>query len=178
MTIPNEFDPVRELAAVLREAGASARVRPERIARSTLYDLDYHVALIASVFFIAARDEAANAYRLVAHWLKILQFIAVRPSLLPDFQIWAGTRRHQNLDTWQRMPRGYLGDSTHDRTVEMLVAAGMLAREGDALVAGSRFADLKRIYDDLVGRDLLRSERAALVELARARVNKTLLKGT
>jgi hypothetical protein len=178
MTMPNESDPVRELAVVLREAGASARVRPERIVRSTLYDLDYHVALIACVFFITARDEAASSYRVVAHWLKILQFIAVRPSLLPDFQIWAGTRRHQDLDTWQKMPRGYLGDNTHDRTVEMLVAGGVLAREDDALVAGSRFADLRRMYDDLVEGDLLRSERAALVELARARVNKTLLKGT
>jgi hypothetical protein len=173
----SESDPVGELAAVLRETGASARVRPERIARSTLYDLDYHVALIACVFFITAADETATPRQVVAHWLKILQFIAVRPSLLLDFQIWAGTRRHQELDTWQRMPRGYLGDSTHDRTVELLVASGVLLREGDALVPGSRFADLRRIYDDLMARDLLRSERATLFELARARVNKTLLKG-
>jgi hypothetical protein len=152
-------------------------VRPERIVRSTLYDLDYHVALIACVFFITARDAAATSHRVVAHWLKILQFVAVRPSLLTDFQAWAGTRRHQELDTWQKMPRGYLGDSTHDRTVELMVAGGVLAREGDALVAGSRFANLRRIYDDLVTRNLLHSERATLVELARARVNKTLLTG-
>jgi hypothetical protein len=114
----------------------------------------------------------------VSHWLKILEFIAVRPSLLLNFQIWAGTRRHQDLDTWQRMPRGYLGDSTHDRTVELLVAGGMLAREGDALVAGSRFADLRRIYDDLVTGNLLSSERATLLELSHTRVNKTLLQGT
>jgi hypothetical protein len=176
--MPSESDPLRELAAVLREAGASARVRPERIVRSTLYDLDYHVALIACVFFIAAGDEAASSRRVVSHWLKILEFIAVRPSLLPDFQIWAGMRRHQDLDTWQRMPRGYLGDSTHDRTVELLVAGGMLAREGDALVAGSRFADLRRIYDDLVAGNLLSSERATLLELSHTRVNKTLLQGT
>ena len=175
--MPSESDPIQELAAVLREAGASARVRPERIARSTLYDLDYHVALIACVFFITAGDEAARFHRVVAHWLKVLQFIAVRPSLLPDFQIWAGTRRHQDLDTWQRMPRGYLGDSTHDRTLELLVAGGVLARDDDALVAGSRFADLQRIYDDLVTRNLLRSERAALLKLSQTRVNKTLLKG-
>ena len=105
----SESDPLSELAAVLREIGASARVRPERIVRSTLYDLDYHVALIACVFFITTVDVAAKTHRVVAHWLKILQFIAVRPSLLSDFETWAGTRRHQNLDTWQMMPRGYLG---------------------------------------------------------------------
>jgi hypothetical protein len=173
----SESDPVRELAAVLREIGASPRVRPERIARSTLYDLDYHVALIACVFFIAAGDATVGLRRMVAHWLKILQFIAVRPTLLPDFQIWASTRRHQDLDTWQRMPRGYLGDSTHDRTVELLVAVGVLAREGEELVAGSRFADLRKVYEDLVARDLLRLERETLIKLACTRVNKTLLKG-
>ena len=176
--MPSESDPVRELAALLREAGASARVRPERIAKSTLYDLDYHVALIACVFFITANNEAASTRRVVAHWMKILQFVAVRPSLLPDFQNWAGTRRHQDLDTWQKMPRGYLGDTTHDRTVELLVAGGVLIREDDALVAGSSFAVLKKIYEDLVGRDLLRSERTTLTELAQTRVNKTLLKGS
>ncbi len=115
---------------------------------------------------------------MVAHWLKILQFIAMRPSLLADFQLWAGTRRRQDLDTWQKMPRGYLGDTTHDRTVELLVASGILEREGDELIAGSHFAKLRQVFEDLVMRDLLRSERATLLELAHARVNKTLLKGT
>lgn len=173
----SETDPVRELAALLREVGASARVRPERIARSTLYDLDYHVALISCVFMIVAGHGTASAPRVVAHWLKILQFVAVRPSLLPGFQIWATTRRHQELDTWQKMPRGYLGDSTHDRTVELLIAGGVLVREEDALVAGNRFADLERIYSELVGSDLLRSERETLKVLASVPVNKTLLKG-
>ena len=173
----SESDPVQELTELLRQVGASPRVRPERIARSTLYDLDYHVSLVACVFFITPGDSAATPPRVVAQWLKILQFIAVRPSLMIDFQIWAATRRHQNLDTWQKMPRGYLGDRTHDRTVELLVAGGVLSRVGDALVAGSRFVDLRRIFDDLVERDLLRTERATLLELAHVRVNKTLLKG-
>lgn len=173
----NESDPVQELAAMLQEVGASPRVRPERLARSTLYDLDYHVAVIACVFLTVAGDETAMRPCIQAHWLKVLQFIAVRPSLLPDFLIWAGTRRHQDLDTWQRMPRGYLGDTTHDRTVELLVAGGLLAREGEALVAGSRFADLRRIYNDLVSGNLLCSERNALLELSLTRPNKTLLKG-
>lgn len=176
--MPSESDPLRELAEVLREVGASARVRPERILPSTLYDLDYHVALIACVFFVGADGESANSRRMVAHWLKILGFIAVRPSLLSDFQIWAGTRRHQNLDTWQKMPRGYLGDTTHDRTVELLVAGGVLARDGDELVAGGRFDDLRQVYDDLVARNLLHSERATLIELSLTRPNKTLLQGT
>jgi len=175
--MPSDSDPVRELTAVLREAGASPRVRPERIVRSTLYDLDYHVALIACVFFITLDNEVAISRRVAAHWLKILQFIAVRPTLLPNFQLWATTRRHQDLDTWQLMPRGYVGDITHDRTVELLVAGGVLLREGDALVPGNRFADLRQIYHALVTRNLLESERSTLLKLSDLRENKTLLKG-
>jgi hypothetical protein len=62
--------------------------------------------------------------------------------------------------------------------VELLVAGAVLAREVDELVPGSRFAELRRVYDDLVKGDLLSSERKTLAELAPIRVNKTLLKGT
>ena len=34
------------------------------------------------------------------------------------------------------MPRGYLGDRTHDRTVELLVATNVLHRTADALIGG------------------------------------------
>jgi hypothetical protein len=71
----------------------------------------------------------------------------------------------------------YLGDNTHDQTVELLVAGGVLVREGDELVNGGRFAELRRIYDDLVIGHLLSSERATLLALSHIRVNKTLLRG-
>lgn len=172
----DEPDTLQELAGILREVGASARVRPERIVRSTLYDLDYHVALIACVFFLAAEKEDGRQ-RIIAHWLKILQFVAVRPTLVSDFEAWAQTRRNQDLRIWQKMPRGYLGDSTHERTVELLVAVHILAREDDTLVPGTRFTKLQRIFATLVTNDLLRSEREILAELSTIRVNKTLLKG-
>ena len=54
----------------------------------------------------------------------------------------------------------------------------MLAREGDTLVAGSRFTELRRIYDYLVAGNLLHSERMTLLELSHTGVNKTLLHGT
>lgn len=175
--MPEESDPMRELAAVLREVGASPRVRTNRIARSTLYDLDYHIALIACAFVITAGDKAARSHRVIAHWLKVLQFVAVRPTILPDFKVWAGTWQRRGLDIWQKMPRGYLGDTTHDHTVEFLIVGGVLARDGDALIAGNNFGRLQHVYDDLVARNLLLTEREALRELSDIHVNKTLLKG-
>jgi len=145
--------------------------------RSTLYDLDYHIAIIACVFFINADQQTDNTRIVVAHWLKILQFIAVRPALLSDFQRWAMVRRSRNIDTWQKMPRGYLGDRTHDRTIELLVANKILFRTTESLAGGERFNVLQAIYLEIVAKDLLKSERATLVELARVPVNRTLLRG-
>ena len=168
---------VQALVALLQETGAKPRVSPDRIVRSTLYDLDYHVALVACVFSINAEQRTDNTRSIVAHWLKILQFIAVRPSLLRDFQHWATARRNPNIETWQKMPRGYLGDRTHDRTVELLVAGKVLHRTTDALVSGERFSVLQSMYKDIVASDLFTSERKTLLELDYIPVNKTLLRG-
>lgn len=173
----NGTNKVQALAALLREVGAKPRVSPDRVVRSTLYDLDYHIALVACVFFINAEQRTDNSRSIVAHWLKILQFIAVRPSLLLDFQRWAKARRNPNVETWQKMPRGFLGDRTHDRTVELLVAGKVLYRTVDALVSGDRFSVLQGMYKEIVASNLFTSERETLLELAYIPVNKTLLRG-
>ena len=168
---------VQQLAELLRETGAKPRVSPDRVVRSTLYDLDYHVALIACVFFIASEPRTDGTRSVVAHWLKILQFIAVRPALLPDFLRWSRARRHPDLDMLQEMPRGYLGDRTHDRTVELLVATKVLHRTADSLIGGESFARLETLYLDILAKGLLRSEREALQTMSHLPVNKTLLSG-
>ncbi len=170
---------VQTLVALLRETGAKPRVSPERVVRSTLYDLDYHIALVACAFFTNGETRTDHTLGLVAHWLKLLQFVAVRPALLPNVQTWAGTRRRLDLDldVWQKMPRGYLGDRTHDRTIDLLVAGNVLRRATDTLESGERFDVLRYLHQQIVDRDILASERRTLHELARLRVNKTLLRG-
>jgi len=177
MTVANGTNKVGALVALLRETGAKPRVSSDRVVRSTLYDLDYHVALIACVFFTNAEQRTDNTRSIVTHWLKILQFIAVRASLLQDFQHWAKARRSPNVDTWQKMPRGYLGDRTHDRTVELLVAGKVLYRTPDVLISGERFNVLRVIYKGIVAQDLFTSERDTLRTLTQIPVNKTLLRG-
>lgn len=172
-----DTDKVQALAAMLREIGAAPRVSPERVVRSTLYDLDYHVALVACAFFINGEKRTDGTRSLVTHWLKLLQFIAVRPALLPDVQRWAKGRLHPDLDAWQAMPRGYLGDRTHDRTVELLVASGLLYRMPANLQGGERFHMLENLYGDIDARQLLQSERAVLHVMAEIPVNRTMLRG-
>ena len=170
-------DAVQALAAVLKEIGAPPRLAPERVVRSTLYDLDYHVALVACAFSINGHPRTDGTRALISHWLKLLQFVAVRPGLLPDFQRWAKERRRPDLDTWQKMPRGFLGDRTHDRTIELLVAARVLYRAPEELISGERFKVLDALYQHILERELLLSERSVLHDMAKIPVNKTLLRG-
>jgi hypothetical protein len=139
--------------------------------------LDYHIAVVACAFFLNGDPELDGSRSIQAHWLKLLQFVAVRPTLLPGFKRWARARRRPNLDTWQNMPRGYVGDRTHDNTIELLVAGDVLQRSGDTLVGSSRLNALTAVYEQVKERDLLATERAVLAELGAIPVNKTLLKG-
>ena len=43
-------DPVKTLGDILRGIGATVTVDTDRLSRSTLYDFDYHSAVIACVF--------------------------------------------------------------------------------------------------------------------------------
>jgi len=175
--VPEEFDAIHELSILLAKAGARPVVVRERLAPSTLYDIDYHLAIIASAFVIHSTVDTNGRSRMLAPWLKLLQFVALRPRLVPDVFEWARTRRHADLETWSKMPRGYIGDQTHDAVVSFLVAADVLERLKDELVSGSRFAFLENLYAQLREASLFSNERQTLEELRSVRPNLTMLKG-
>jgi hypothetical protein len=172
-----ETNLISGLQTLLKEAMLTPRVRSERVVRSTLYDLDYHVAVIACVFSLAASGDQARQSGLKAHQLKLLQFVAMRPNLLGAFQRWASARLRPDLLAWQAMPRGFLGDLTHDRTIDLLVACGVLSRSNDRLVAGPRFRLLEKVYEEILESDLLQSEREAIRTLSLLKVSNKMIGG-
>jgi hypothetical protein len=172
-----EPDAIRQLAVLLAEVGARPTFAPERIAPSTLYDTDYHFAVVACAFSIFAKADRDGRRRMLAPWLKLLQFVAARPRLASDLRAWASTRLNADLDTWRRMPRGYVGDRTHDAIIEFLVASGVLERDKDLLRGGPRVGELDRVYEQVKAADLFANERQVLEELLDVRANKTMLEG-
>lgn len=76
------------------------------------------------------------------------------------------------------MPRGYMGDKTHDATVEFLVAAGVLAQDGDYVVSGPRFSELERLVKQIEAEKLFDGEREILQRLREVRPTKVLLGGS
>src|SRR5208283_1887223 len=117
-------DPVRELKALLAQIKATPVAAKREVAASILYDSDYHFALVACAFAMHAKPDSKGRKQILAPWLKLLQFVAARPRLLADVRDWAGGRLSPDLETWSKMPRGFILDRTHDGIIDFLVAAG------------------------------------------------------
>lgn len=132
-------DPVAILGEILRGIGAILTVDTNRLSRSTLYDFDYHSAVIACVFAEHATADAEGRKSVVAGWLKLLQFVAVRPRLAEQVVSWSANRLRYQAMLWHQIPRGFVGDETHDATVDFLVASNVLDRRQDSILGAPAF---------------------------------------
>lgn len=171
---------IRELANLLRRAGAVSRVDEGRLAPSVVYDLQYRAVVVAFAFEIHSKNQGKVA-RIRADQLRLLQFVAVRPWLVGVMREWSRSRGDAQLSmmTSDRLRRGFLTDTTHSRVVELLVAGQALAwaQTGSHLVEGPHAALLvsaRRVVREL---DLFTAERAALTELTRVRITNAMLEG-
>jgi hypothetical protein len=171
-----ELDAISELGKLLELAGARPALVRSRVARSTLYDPDYHIAVIACAFATHASSDGDRA-RVLAPWLKMIQFVAARPHLVQDLLTWVEARRSPDLASWAQMPRGYIGDRTHDATVQYLVAQGIFSREKDYILAGERIADLNAIASQISENGLFERERTAIDRLKAIKATRAMLGG-
>ncbi|HXK18598.1 MAG TPA: hypothetical protein VNG33_12385 [Polyangiaceae bacterium] len=171
---PTDADFVRELGELLVDLGVRPTVTSRRMAPSTLHDMSYHVAMVAC----AIREHGhGDPVRILAPWLKLLQFVAARPALVSKLKTYAAARRGYDQANWSLMPRGYLGDETHDGVVDLLVASSILSRDGDQLVSGERFDYLAKLSSKIVQLGLFARERAILAELRELRPSRPMLGG-
>ena len=76
------------------------------------------------------------------------------------------------------MPRGYLGDETHDNVIDLLVACGVLLKAGDWIEASSRYSVLADLGARIDAEGLFVGERTIMERLRSVRVTKVLLGAT
>src|SRR4051812_44762703 len=128
------WDPVRELTTLLREANAVPRIRPDAFALSSIYDSTYRAIMIALTLENCGKRRGGDSeLRLHDTKVKLFQFVAVHPDLMPSLRGWL--RAHEegqrpSLDGWARFPRGYAADTLYERVVGYLVATGELGSDG------------------------------------------------
>jgi hypothetical protein len=173
-------NPLLRLAAMLEASGARPEVTPERLAPSTVYDLEYRARIIAMAFQIhAAPDKYSTMPRVQGRRLKLLQFVAIRPWLVSVIREWSMSRHdaQRSLNSEEGLRRGFIGDRLHEDVVDFLVAAGALRRQELFVTPGTDAAIISNLYSEVLGLSLFQSEFAALRELQKIRITNEMLEG-
>jgi len=167
------------LAGLLQSGRAQPVVNPDRVAPSAVYDLHYRMFIVASAFEIHARPYLLGQRRIGASRLKLLQFVAVRPWLVPVIRKWSEAQGYaqQSVLSPQQLRRGFLGDEMHDDVVAFLVARGAFYRMDAHLVTGVNAELLKRLYSTGIEHTLFSTALQVLRELIDIRITNGMLEG-
>ena len=173
-----ETDPIHALAELLRASRAPLAVFHDRFARSAFYDPYYRIMVIAAVLSIVGKKDDSGNRSIQGSRLKLLQFIGSRPWLLTMVHEWSSTRNSGRFSVFspQRLRRGFLGDTTHDQAVNLLLAHGALIRAGGKLIS-PHTGPLDSLYSMAVRRELFVAERETLVKLSSITITNKMLEG-
>lgn len=148
----NADDVITQLGDLLATTKVQPSLRPRRGTGASLYDVEYHVALISIAFRELAHAKHSGIRTIREPQLRLMQFVAARPHLLQPLSTWVTHRASSaqiRLDSWGALPRGYVTDRTHDATVEYLLALRALHRESNQLRPGDHFASLETVADGI-----------------------------
>ena len=169
---------VSQLAALL---GGHAKpvIRPQRLAPATIYDIDYRMAVVALTIHAHGAKTDDGELRIDSARLKLFQFIAQRPNMIPAMNEWARSKHASGLlrDSSQRLRRGYLGDGTYDQVVEYMMACKIIRVEGRSFISEKPSQYISEIAAATEAQDMFVSERTVLQELAKLRVTNAMLEG-
>jgi hypothetical protein len=176
----SKIPPVQALAAMLRNSTAIPQIVPSRLAPSTIYDVEYRTAVIALVFERFARPVApAEERKISSARLKFLQFLTLRPWLLPAIREWSSAGAQQELAFAHsiRIRRGFLSDSAHDDLISYLAACGILLRQETQIVSGKNARALTLVAQAIEQNDLFESERGVIDDLGGIKITNEMLEG-
>jgi hypothetical protein len=174
----NDANPLQLLTELL--AGyATPVIKPDRLAPSATYDLDYRISLIAFSFELHAKPYTQGKRWIGTAKLKLLQFVAQRPWLLPVIRQWGNSQKDSEMSLLspQHLRRGYVGDKMFNDVLDYLVARGYFVRNESHLIETDQ--DLsRRMYRNAVENCLFESERSALAEFNTVKLTNLMLEGS
>jgi hypothetical protein len=171
---------IESLATLLEDSDAKPVLVPSRLAPSVIYDLEYRTAVIYLVFDAFARAQADSIDRKIsASRLKFLQFLSIRPWLLPAIQEWSQEAEQSSLGLAYsvRIRRGFLSDTAHEDVMNFLVACRVFVRDGGQIALGAKGQEVERIIKEVQTRDLFVSERETIAALGDIKITNNMLEG-
>ena len=171
---------IESLAALLQGSGAKPLLVPSRLAPSAIYDLEYRTTVISLVFraFATAHGDDVDG-KMSAARLKFLQFITIRPWLLPAIREWSAESGQGSLGLAYsvRIRRGFLSDTAHEDVMNFLVACRLFIREGSQITLGVKGDEIGKIVGEVQKAELFLSERETLAELGNVKITNNMLEG-
>lgn len=170
---------LEKLVRILESGGARPDINADRLAPSAIYDLDYRVAITACAFEIHSKPYILEKRRIRTSHLKLLQFAAIRPWLVPVIRQWSQSLGYaqQSMFSPHQLRRGFLGDRVHDTVVAFLVARGVFEQVDGHLVSGPSAGVLGRLYFTAAENSYFSTSVRALDELREIRITNSMLEG-
>jgi hypothetical protein len=178
--MPKANDSVGKLADLLEGSKATPIVVMSRLAPSAIYDVEYRTVVIAMIFEKFAKPFGiAGHHRISTAKLKLLQFIAFRPWLVPAIREWSKGDEQGSIALTQSMRsrRAFLSDTAHEDVINLLVACGIFVRSKTHLVTGEKAGELVKISTTMKEKDLFISMQNVISELAEIPLTKDMLEG-
>ena len=179
--MPDKARPLEQLATLLQGAKAEPVIVPSRLAPSAIYDVEYRTAIVSLVFerFAKPVPQVPGQRRIASARLKLLQFITLRPWLLPAVRQWSNSGKQSGFAFGHamRIRRGFLSDTAHDDVINYLVACGQLTRFETQIVSGVHSDALKKVADSIAEHGFFQSERRVIEQLAGISITIEMLEG-
>jgi MFS-type transporter involved in bile tolerance (Atg22 family) len=135
--------------------------------------------IISAAFEIHAKPFSIDRRRIQSTRLKLVQFVATRPTLLPVVKEWSESRHDAQaaFATSHSLRRGFLSDKTHDDVVGFLVARGIFLYDGIHLSDGGNSSFLASMYKSSCEMGLFGVERRVLSDLLTITITNSMLEG-
>lgn len=171
---------IQNLATLLQGSTAKPVLVPSRLAPSAIYDLQYRAAVICLVFEAFAKPQRGSIEpKISAARMRFLQFVSIRPWLLPAIREWSEESGQVplNLAYSTRIRRGFLSDTAYDDVMNFLVACQMFIREGGQIALGAKGEQVRNIVGAIEEQGLFVSERQAVSLLDDIKITNNMLEG-
>jgi hypothetical protein len=142
--------------------------------------VEYRIHVVAMAFRIhAAPDKFSSRPRIQNRRLKLLQFIAMRPWLVPVIRDWSSNRHDAQLSmiSEEGLKRGFITDSVHEHVVDFLTAAGVLRRDEQYVISGTNSSFIAELYSQVLSQSLFGAELTALRQLENIVITNEMLEG-
>lgn len=166
-----------ELADIVEALGGRPRIDVSRVTTSVLHNASYHIAMVACAFAVLDHSRDERVKNVDAAWIKLMQFVAGRPKLAEDLETYARSRRGRQRECYSLMPRGYLGDTSHEAVITYLVISGALSRVHGGLSRADGDSYLDTLFASIEGQDLFVAEREIMKSIQHILPSKALLGG-